>query len=247
MKRILAALLIVFLISGCGSPRESSQTTVLENTEVTLFPTVTTMPQTTAEDIPPVTLPEPEDSELVRIIDYLPLARQQLAYASQDNFTGIPIYGFTDAYLRYGTIKKLALVCEDLEPLGIGLLIWDGFRPVSAQAALWDVCPDPRYVSHPETGARVHCRGNAVDLTLVDLETGMQLEMPTDFDDFSPFADRDYSDCTPAAAENAQLLEILMEKHGFKPYSAEWWHYTDTKDYPVEEQFDPAIDEKPVG
>ena len=78
-----------------------------------------------------------------------------------------------------------------------------------------------------------------MDVTLVD-DTGNELEMPTGFDDFTARADRDYSDCTETAAAHAQLLEILMEKHGFKGYSGEWWHYSDTEDYPVEENFSPS-------
>ena len=65
--------------------------------------------------------------------------------------------------------------------------------------------------------------------------------MPTGFDDFSALADRNYGDCTEAAAENARLLESVMKKHGFKPYSAEWWHFTDTDSYPVAEDFEPPV------
>ena len=71
-------------------------------------------------------------------------------------------------------------------------------------------------------------------------KNGQELEMPTGFDDFSSKADRDYSDCTQDAAAHAQLLEILMEKHGFQGYSKEWWHFTDTDEYPVEEYFSPS-------
>jgi len=67
------------------------------------------------------------------------------------------------------------------------------------------------------------------------------LEMPTGFDDFSSLADRDYSDCSAQAARNCALLEGIMERCGFKPYSAEWWHYSDTNSYPIEESFDPAF------
>ena len=186
-------------------------------------------------------VPEPADGELVRVLDYIPSVRQQLAYATRDNFTGQRIYDFTDAYLRYGTIKKLKAAAEELAEQGLGILIWDGFRPVSAQAMLWEAWPDPAYVSHPVTGTRAHCRGNAVDMTLVDLETGEKLEMPTEFDDFSGKADRDYSDCSEKAAANARILEEVMKKHGFKPYSAEWWHFTDTVSYPVDEYFDPLV------
>ena len=117
--------------------------------------------------------------------------------------------------------------------------IWDSFRPVSAQWKLWEVCPDPAFVANPETGFSSHSRGSTVDVTLVD-DTGNELEMPTGFDNFTARADRDYSDCTETAAAHAQLLEILMEKHGFKGYSGEWWHYSDTEDYPVEENFSPS-------
>jgi len=63
--------------------------------------------------------------------------------------------------------------------------------------------------------------------------------MPTAFDDFSKKADRDYSDCSADAANNAIILEILMEKHGFSGYKGEWWHFEDTDEYPVEETFQP--------
>ena len=63
--------------------------------------------------------------------------------------------------------------------------------------------------------------------------------MPTGFDDFSKLADRDYSDCNEETANNAILLEQIMIKYGFKPYSGEWWHFTDTQSYPVEQIFEP--------
>ena len=129
-------------------------------------------------------------------------------------------------------------VSRDLEELGLYLKIWDGFRPVSAQFRLWEICPDPTYVANPNSGYSSHSRGNTVDLTLVD-GNGTELEMPTGFDDFSARADRDYSDCTPEEAANAQVLELVMEKHGFSGYFGEWWHFSDTDNYPVEEVFSP--------
>lgn len=249
MKRIVVMILFCILLSSCAMAEPVQPVTEAAPLAVTEAPTeAPTQAPTEAPTQPviiaptePALLPEPEDGELVRIIDYLPSVREELAYASEENFTGQQIYDFYNAYLRYGTVKKLAAASAELEEMGLGILIWDGFRPVSAQAALWDICPDARYVSHPVTGTRAHCRGNAVDLTLVDLETGEKLEMPTGFDDFSALADRNYSDCSDAAAENARLLEDIMKKHGFKPYSAEWWHYTDTVSYPVAEDFEPPV------
>ena len=191
-------------------------------------------------EISPTPTTEPPDDTLGRIRDYLPEVRVALAYATEDNFTGKQIYDFTDAYLRYGTVKKLAAASAELAEMGLGILIWDAFRPVSAQAWLWEVFPDPAYVSPPGTGYRAHCRGSAVDLTLVELATGNPLVKPTKLDDFSPLADRDYSDCAADAAENALLLEQIMVRCGFSPYEAEWWHYADTVEYPIEEDFDPS-------
>lgn len=198
----------------------------------------TTAPATTPEagTIPSV----PQDDDFVRVLDYIPLARQQLMYATKDNFTGTVIYDFQDAYLRYGTVKKLMEAQKDLQRLGYTLLIWDAYRPVYAQQKLFDAYPDPTYVSPPGTGNQNHCRGRAVDVTIVDMLTGEPLEMPTGFDEFSAKADRDYSDVSPVAACNAQILADAMERNGFKGYSGEWWHFNDTDEYPIEEVFDPA-------
>ena len=114
----------------------------------------------------------------------------------------------------------------------LSLKIWDAYRPVSAQYKLWSICPDPRYVADPANGGSKHCRGNTVDLTIIDKD-GAELEMPSDFDDFSAKADRDYSDVSTKAAENARLLERLMTDNGFVGYQQEWWHFYDSNDYPV--------------
>jgi len=271
MKRLLSILLVLAILISIGGcfPGESLPSTEIrdtlpdnteenssvpdttgqteetqgatEATESTESSGPTEVTEATEFTEPTEPVPEPEDSELVRILDYIPSVRQALAYATVNNFTGQRIYDFTDAYLRYHTVKKLKLVQKELESQGLGLLIWDGFRPVSAQAKLWEICPDPSFVSHPVTGNRSHCRGTAVDVTLIDLKTGREQQMPTGFDNFTDYADRDYSDCTPEAAKNALLLENTMKKHGFKPYSAEWWHFTDTQDYPVDETFNPAV------
>lgn len=237
-RRVSAGLLaLICLLCACGKKPAQAE-----------IPTTETIPAQTLppESLPPeravqaeTTLPEPAAEDFVRVLDYLPSARQELMYATDRNFTGQIIYDFSDVYLRYGTVKKLIAVSEDLSEFGLSLKIWDGFRPVSAQFKLWQVCPNPAFVANPQNGYSSHSRGNTVDLTLVD-ENGNELEMPTDFDDFSAKADRNYADCSETAAAHAQLLEILMEKHGFRGYSAEWWHYSDTDEYPIEESFTPS-------
>ena len=239
MKRVLMLFILAGLMSGCGKQKVAETTFLMETEEVeTVAVTETEETLPMAETTVPVIMAIPADKDFVKVTDYIPGVYQELMYATQENFTGQVIYDFQDAYLRYGTVKKLAGVCRDLAEMGLYIKIWDGFRPVSAQFALWEVCPDPTYVADPNVGFSSHSRGNTLDVTLVD-ENGVELEMPTGFDDFSAKADRDYSDCTAAAANNADILEILMEKHGFTGYAGEWWHYSDTMSYPVEREFEP--------
>ena len=243
-------LALAMLLSACGQQSAFTDQEQPIQTEQTLpadtipsEPTETEpLPSETeaAETLPAVEEQEPEDSAFVAVKDYIPDVGVELKYATDDNFTGRAIYDFDTCYLRYGTVKKLMAVEAELEELGLGLKIWDGFRPVSAQFALWEVCPDPKYVANPETGYSSHSRGNTVDLTLVD-SSGREVEMPTGFDDFSALADRDYSDCGAEAAENARFLQSLMEGQGFSGYAGEWWHFSDTKQYAVETVFDPAL------
>lgn len=185
-------------------------------------------------------LPVRQDADIVFVEDYIPDLKVDLRYATSSNFTKQVIYEFSDLYLRYGTVVKLMLVQQELRTYGLRLKVWDGFRPVSAQYDLWMAYPNPVYVANPENGYSDHSRGNTIDVTLVDA-LGYELEMPSQYDDFTSRADRDYSDCTEIAAQNAALLQSVMEKYGFVPYENEWWHFTDRSEYEVEECFDPAV------
>ena len=172
----------------------------------------------------------PVDTDFVRITDYIPDIVIDLKYATTDNFTGTVIYDFSDAYLRYGTVKKLAVAQEKLKSMGYCIKIWDAYRPFSAQEKLWQVCPNPRYVANPANGMKAHNLGGTIDMTIVTLDGGA-VEMPTGFDDFSLKADRDYSDVSETAAANATMLEQVMTECGFKGYQGEWWDYSDTTQY----------------
>ena len=195
----------------------------------------TTEIETEESDAEPI---EVSEDTFVKVKNYIPDIEVELKYAGTDNFTGQMIYEFTDAYLRYGTVKKLMKVQDALRENQLSLKIWDAFRPVSAQFVLWEICPDSTYVANPYKGFSSHSRGNTVDITVVDA-SGKELTMPTGFDDFSTLADRDYSDCTEEAKKNALLLEHLMTENGFKGYSGEWWHFSDVVRYSVEEEFQP--------
>ena len=223
-----------------GTPQTDQSTTAASSTtDPSVLQLPTTEPSQSETTLPVIVQPEPRDEDFVKVVMYIPDVIVDLRYSTENNFIKQKIYDFTDVWLRYGTVKKLMLVQEELKQHGCVLKIWDGFRPTSAQFKLWDVYPDPNFVANPNNGYSSHSRGNTVDVTLVHPD-GREMIMPTGFDDFSKLADRDYSDCSKEAAENALLLEQLMIKHGFVPYSGEWWHFTDTQSYPVEQAFEPT-------
>ena len=198
-------------------------------TEVLDVTETTTAPQ--EPQIPP--LDTLSDDDMVRILDYIPNAIVDLKYATTDNFTGKQIYDSNiEAMLRVGTLKKLVLVQEELWDRGYTLVIWDAYRPLSAQFKLWEVCPNPTYVANPNNGGSSHNCGNTIDVTVATRD-GVHAVMPTIFDEFSKLADRDYSDVSQEAADNSILLETVMRECGFKPYYNEWWHFSDTDSYPV--------------
>ena len=221
-----AAFFGLLLLCACAAPQEAPSAAG------------SAAPETEAAEPAPQPLPPPSDSDFVRVQDYIPTVAVDLKYATQDNFTGTVIYSFSDAYLRYGTVKKLAAAADRAATDGYRLKIWDAFRPTAAQFTLWEICPDPVYVSDPNTGFSSHSRGNTVDITLIYAD-GSAVEMPTGFDDFSTLADRDYSDVPESAAANARYLENLMCDCGFQPYFGEWWHFSDSDEYEVDEEFIP--------
>ena len=161
--------------------------------------------------------------QLVDLSSIAPNILIDLRYATKDNFTGKVIYDFKRCFLIEKAALALDQVQKELEPYGLGLKVWDGYRPIAAQWKLWEICPDERYVSDPKKGGR-HTRGTAVDLTLVT-KTGQELPMPTPFDDFSEKAHRDYPNASVEEIKNRDFLRKLMEKHGFASVSTEWWHF----------------------
>jgi D-alanyl-D-alanine dipeptidase len=147
-----------------------------------------------------------------------------IKYATDNNFTGKAVYTQPVCYLRRTVVDALKQVQQELSKQGLGLKIWDGYRPYTVQQKFWDLVPDPRYVGDPAKGSK-HNRGAAVDLTIVSLATGKELVMPSQFDDFSKKAHRNYDAMAPEVAQNCRLLEDAMIKQGFAGLPTEWWHF----------------------
>jgi D-alanyl-D-alanine dipeptidase len=159
-----------------------------------------------------------------------------LAYATPGNVTGKQIYRHADCYLHPEAARLLRRAIELARPLGLRFKIFDAYRPVEGQWALWNAFPDPEFISDPRKGG-IHTRGVAVDLTLIDA-AGTELEMGTDFDSFAPQAHHGRTDVSELAQRNRFLLLGLMSAAGWDFYQNEWWHYQlfKSRDYPVVDQ-----------
>lgn len=239
IKTFAVIVIIAAGMTACGQKKNATTDDVSEkemaNIQETAAQEVTAQEIITQEI---TTEKEPEDDEYVLVNKYIPDIYVELMYATDNNFTGVRIYDFTDAYLRYGTVKKLANVQKELKEQGYSLKIWDAYRPFEAQQKLWEVYPDPNYVANPANGMKKHNLGGTVDITMVAAD-GTVISMPTEFDDFSLKADRDYSDIEDEeAVKNVMILQNAMENNGFTGYQGEWWDYSDTVEY-EEVDFEP--------
>lgn len=173
-----------------------------------------------AADLAP--LPE---HHLVNVRTIQPPLLQEIRYATPYNFTKRVLYPFPAAYLHRDVAAALQKVQQDLAAEGLGLKIYDGYRPLAVQGLMWEAVPDERYVSDPSKSRGRHTRGVAVDVTLVD-NLGNELPMPTPYDDFTEKAHRSAAaSWTPEQRKNSEKLEAVMKKHGFLPFPYEWWHF----------------------
>jgi D-alanyl-D-alanine dipeptidase len=169
------------------------------------------------------------DQQLVEITD-IPT---DVRYATSNNFMHTPLYPAARVFLRAPVALALHDVQRDLAARGLGLKIFDGYRPYSVTVRMWEPIKNPDFVADPAKGSR-HNRGAAVDLTLINLETGAELAMPTPYDDFTPRARQDFNDLPAEVIANRATLREAMTRHGFDPLPSEWWHF----DYHGWEQFE---------
>jgi zinc D-Ala-D-Ala dipeptidase len=181
--------------------------------------------------------PEPQRAEdLVEIARLDPTVALDIRYATANNFTGRVIYKQARAFLERPAAEALVRAHRALQKDGYGIVIWDAYRPWRVTKLLWDLTPVEKrdFVANPKEGSR-HNRGCAVDVTLRDLKTGRELEMPSAFDEMSEAASPDYAGGTPEARANRDRLKAAMEREGFKVRFNEWWHYDykGWEEYPV--------------
>lgn len=212
---------------GCGDAAPSAVAVDAPSPAKHDAPRVDASPPVAVEATKPVVAPPEGWSDLEAVV---PGIRLDIRYATANNFTGAPLPGYAGprAWMRDFAAAALARVQADLAADGLGLLVFDAYRPVRATTAMvrWaratrreDLLRDG-YIA----GKSKHNQGVAIDLTLVDLATGEPLAMGTEFDTFDESAA--YKRGSPDVMRNRTRLRRAMQAHGFAPYDKEWWHFT---------------------
>ena len=174
--------------------------------------------------------------DLVELVTLDPTIKLDVRYATTNDFLGTPVYTQARAFLQRPAAEALVRANHELKALGFGLIIHDGYRPWYVTKIFWDATPDDKkiFVANPQEGSK-HNRGCAVDLSLYDLKTGLEVAMPSGYDEMSERAYADYPGGTDEERARRALLKQAMEKHGFAVIPKEWWHfdYKDWKQYPI--------------
>ena len=181
----------------------------------------------------------------VLLSDYVPGIIQEIRYYSTYNFIGERINGYEEpcAIVTKEAARALLAVSNELNVQGYRLKIFDAYRPANAvkHFVLWGIddldqrmkpffYPDLKKQELFEKGyiasQSSHSRGSTVDLTLLDMKTGKEVDMGSPFDLFSEVSHPDYPHVTEEQYENRMFLQKAMTRHGFEPIFCEWWHFT---------------------
>ena len=174
--------------------------------------------------------------DLVEVVTLDSTIHLDIRYATPKNFMGRQMYSSARAFLQRPAGEALVRAHKALQKAGYGLLVFDGYRPWTVTKQFWDATPPAlrKFVASPVKGSK-HNRGCAVDLSLYDLKSGNEVEMPTPFDEFSSRAAGSYQGGTPQQRRMRSLLRTAMLAEGFTAEPSEWWHfdYRDWRRYPL--------------
>ncbi len=186
-----------------------------------------------------------DSSGFVLLADYVPGIIQEIRYYSTYNFVGERIDGYEEpvALLTIEAARALKRVSNEMNAQGYRLKVFDAYRPATAvrHFMLWgiedlDLRMKPYFYPDLEkqelfrqgyiASQSSHSRGSAVDLTLLDMKTGREVDMGSPFDLFSEASHPDSRAVTDAQRENRMFLQSAMVRNGFKPINCEWWHFS---------------------
>ncbi len=164
------------------------------------------------------------ETRLVEIKKYIPGIVLDIRYATTNNFTHHQMYREAKAFARLPVVMALRDVEAEMKTKGLGIKIYDAYRPYAITVKFYEVALDTNFVADPRKGSK-HNRGCAIDMSLIDLKTGKELDMPTGFDSFSKKAASNYMALPQQEIANREILRNAMQTHGFVEIPSEWWHF----------------------
>ena len=186
-----------------------------------------------------------DSSDFVLLADYVPGIVQEIRYYSTYNFVGERVDGYEEpvALLTREAARALKMVSNEMNVMGYRLKIFDAYRPANAvrHFVLWgiedlDLRMKPYFYPSLEkqelfvkgyiASKSSHSRGSTVDLTLLDMRTGKEVDMGSPFDLFDEISHPDYTGISQEQYENRMRLQQVMVRNGFEPIDCEWWHFT---------------------
>ncbi len=187
------------------------------------------------------------EADLIELTKLDNSIKLDIRYAREDNFVGKAVYPEARAFLQRPAAEAVVRVHKLLNKEGLGLVIYDGYRPWAITKLFWEVVrvDQRQFVADPAKGSR-HNRGCAVDLSIIDLKTGKPIPMPSDYDEFNERASPDYKGGTEEERANRDKLRRLMEAEGFTVNASEWWHfdYNDWQQYAIYDIAFSKVDKK---
>lgn len=163
---------------------------------------------------------------LIDLAKFEPSLKFDIRYATSVNFVSKQVYPTARAFMQKPAAESLVACHRALREWGLGLLIFDAYRPWTVTKIFWDTVPENKrqFVANPASGS-VHNRGGAVDLGLYELKSGKPVEMPSDFDELTERSYVSYNEGNPQALKNRNLLIEQMKRFDFNVYTYEWWHF----------------------
>jgi len=172
--------------------------------------------------------------EMINVKDVIADIEIDIRYNGTNNFTGQKLYSTDECFYSLAGIRALQQIQDSLHnikqykgrsfPEGLGLKIFDAYRPHTVQYLMYDIVGPP-FVANPANGSN-HNRGSALDLTIIDMQTKEELDMGTEFDFFGDEARHDYTNLPQIVLDNRSLLKSIMLHYNFREYVVEWWHYS---------------------
>ncbi len=169
------------------------------------------------------------NKQLLEIKKEIPDIVLDIRYATDNNFMKQVMYPQAKAFARKPVIEQLKKIQTELRKKGLGLKIYDAYRPYAITVAFYKKATDKSFVANPVKGSK-HNRGCAIDLSLVDFKTKKEVPMPTPYDSFAPEAAADFQKLPLHLLKNRNFLIKIMKRYGFNVLKNEWWHY-DFKDW----------------